>query len=472
MPARLTVLLIILVELASFTFFWLPTAKTVALLTIAATIFIASLINLKYGVYGAMIELIIGSKGHLLATTMAGVNISLRMAIFCAVMLATLILLLRKKNLSPIKKILTPGWLIFSAALIWGAVFGLLRGNNPTLVYQDFNAYLFFSYLAPFYIVLRDGHDVKEFWRIFSAAIFSMCAKTIILLFAFSHFINFTELYKWTRGTGWGEIVINENVVRVFSQSHIYALIGFVIFFFVLIQNRQFKNKKVAALSLLCMTTLIISLSRSMWIGLFAAAAFFLFYAIKQKWPAVKIAKACGFFIAITAISFGMIWSLIAFPYPKKPLEIGFNLQNRFNTSESAVVTRWEEIKPLSRAIANHPIIGSGFGTVVKFTNWDPRILAETQKNNNYATYAFEWGYFDILLKIGLLGLLVYLAIIFNIAKNLFLNQPALFLGLIALLSTHVFTPYINHPLGIGYIIVVLIMTKSQIQMSNTETDF
>jgi hypothetical protein len=435
-----------------------------ALIFLSLLVFILSLINLKYGVFTAIIELIIGSKGHLLTANIAGFNFSLRMGIFCGVMLATLIYFLRNKNFQMLKNILTPRWLIFAAVLLWGVAFAILRENKLSLIFQDFNAYFYFLYLIPFYIVLNEQKLLKESWpkigtQIFGAAIIAVCAKTIAALFLLSHYIDFAEIYKWLRITGWGEITINNNVIRVFSQSHIYALIGFVVFFFFLVNNQQIVSKKTSvAVSLLSLTTLIISLSRSMWVGLCASILFFLIYAIKRKWVATKILKAGAMFICFTILCAGLVWSIIIFPYPKKPLDLNFNIQQRFNMNEAAVVTRWSELKPLAKATFNHPIIGSGFGTMINFTNLDPRVLEKSAATNNYATYAFEWGYLDIILKIGLFGLFVYLAIIFDIAKKLFSNQPALFLSLIALLFTHIFTPYLNHPLGIGFIILTALL--------------
>ena len=84
----------------------------------------------------------------------------------------------------------------------------------------------------------------------------------------------------------------------------------------------------------------------------------------------------------------------------------------------------------------------------------DPRIRAEFP-DGRYTTSAFEWGYLDIWLKIGLLGLLAYLILIVKIARESLkagLLGEILFIALTALVITHTFSPYLNHPLGIGFI--------------------
>ena len=100
-------------------------------------------------------------------------------------------------------------------------------------------------------------------------------------------------------------------------------------------------------------------------------------------------------------------------------------------------------------------------------------------KNNptgEFTTFAFEWGYLDLWYKMGILGPLAYLGLIGSILLTLWRaikNQSemilsginirglslGLFAALIALTVVHFFTPYLNHPLGIGFIILSSIFT-------------
>jgi O-antigen ligase len=82
-------------------------------------------------------------------------------------------------------------------------------------------------------------------------------------------------------------------------------------------------------------------------------------------------------------------------------------------------------------------------------------------KDGSYTTYAFEWGYLDMVLKFGALGLFVYLYFVGQIAHKLWKKlktAPASVIwalaSLVVLLTTHIFTPYLNHPLGIGVLIM------------------
>ena len=78
-------------------------------------------------------------------------------------------------------------------------------------------------------------------------------------------------------------------------------------------------------------------------------------------------------------------------------------------------------------------------------------------------------------LKVGLIGLIVYLGLLFELARSAWKRIKeersmkkevsmsfGLFLALFALIVTNIFTPYLNHPLGIGFILLMTMMLLTQ----------
>jgi O-antigen ligase len=142
------------------------------------------------------------------------------------------------------------------------------------------------------------------------------------------------------------------------------------------------------------------------------------------------------------------------------------NLDNQLisrvgNKKEAALVSRWMLLPKLMDEIKVNPISGQGFGKTVTYTSSDPRVLA-SNSGGRYTTYAFEWGYLDIWLKIGLLGLVAYLLLIYKIIyvgviKGI-KSGNSIYIGIAAgcffLVIVNIFTPYLNHPLGIGFIVL------------------
>jgi len=139
-------------------------------------------------------------------------------------------------------------------------------------------------------------------------------------------------------------------------------------------------------------------------------------------------------------------------------------------TGEAGASSRWQLLPPLWQEIKQAPIMGQGFGATVTYLTSDPRVLAASP-SGVYTTYAFEWGWLDVWLKLGILGLLAYLILFAKIIFAGLKINTALSLsltgGLIILAAVNIFSPYVNHPLGIGYLLIAAAMMDSCAKFQN-----
>jgi O-antigen ligase len=212
------------------------------------------------------------------------------------------------------------------------------------------------------------------------------------------------------------------------------------------------------------------SLSRSNWIGLaFGQLAVFAVYFLRSKnlkaffWPA-----ACFFASFVLAVL--LVGATVKFPFPAAMSNFNpSDLAERAGetASEAGVASRWSLLPKLFEKIKAAPVLGGGFGSTVTYRSSDPRVLA-ANPSGEYTTYAFEWGWLDIWLKTGLFGALAYAALLFVIASagiDSYLKAKAapsfaglvkIFgsVGLAVLSAVSFFSPYLNHPLGIGIIML------------------
>jgi O-antigen ligase len=227
--------------------------------------------------------------------------------------------------------------------------------------------------------------------------------------------------------------------------------------------------------------TILLSLSRSFFIGF--AAGLILFLILNGK----KLRRAI-IWIGTSAVAGLLLVLLIAyFPFPRSIIGGSFFslFGNRVSDlSEAAVRSRWDLLPPLWQKIAARPIEGSGFGTTVTYKSSDPRAL-ELNPTGLFTTYAFEWGYLDMWLKLGLTGLVAYLVLLWTIfhrgwlivrssefgvrSQHTTLSSQlptilGLLTGLVALAVVHFFTPYLNHPLGITYVLLTERMFTSTLK--------
>ena len=152
--------------------------------------------------------------------------------------------------------------------------------------------------------------------------------------------------------------------------------------------------------------------------------------------------------------------AVIAFPIPHVNVASLLDLfGSRTNLEEAAAASRWNLLPILWHKIEEHPILGSGFGATVTYKSEDPRILAQNP-NGMYTTYAFEWGWLEHWVKFGIIGIPLILFLLCSLAWRLWkLDEPVWLRAtavssLVALGVVHVFTPYLNHPLGFLFFFV------------------
>ncbi|MFH1610855.1 MAG: O-antigen ligase family protein [Patescibacteria group bacterium] len=463
---KLTFLFVILTELFSFFGWLLPEFGYLCFFAIMLLTLVLSIKRLEYGIYILLAELFIGSKGYLFSLDIGDSAISLRMGLFLIVMAVFFmnVILKRRPDRATMKDLFNKklkqilrrhevSWLLRMTSLwlviIWGFVWGLIQGNNFGNVFLDFNNWVYFLLVFPiFQIVKNNDNFVKNILSVLTASVVWIGIKSLVLLYIFSHELSWAlpEAYKWVRDTLVGEITFAGNGFwRVFIQSQVYSLILFFILLGIKDIKRFFFHHILLLISLI---TIILSWSRSFWVGLVVGVGIYLIYLIIQKIKFLSFLKISGKLILITLISFGLILCVIYLP-PKADMgNLADIFGKRLTQGEAASSSRINQLKPLIKEIGEHPVIGSGFGTTITYLSDDPRILGD------YTTYAFEWGYLDMILKFGILGTLIYLILIFKILKKLFNINLGFALALIALLIVNIFSPYLNHPLGIGFVIL------------------
>jgi len=507
---------------SSFVGFLVPAFREVMFFVVLLSVLILSIYKLEYGLFAALGELVLGSKGYLLYFEADGTNVSLRIGIFLVVMGVFFSHLLIKKFktifYSPSEpRIITPDksgvairgeperrvegsesnslvpspyklfWFIPLFVLnILGFFHGLFRGFGFKDVFLDANGYFYLLYIFPFLAVFRDKEKSKRLTDVLLSSGFVLAIFSLFLFYIFSReWLNLDLIYKWQRVNLLSEITFTSGVYRIFAQSQIFLLVIFFLslnYFFSTPSNLPlprggggkvgegyFSGEKfhlAIIASFFSLAAIFVSLSRSFFLGFLAGLFVFLFIVyLKNKKESLRI-----FFVVVL-----ICFASVAFLWTINKNEPRM-LANRFlfasqgnNSSDPASLTRQEELKPLFLEIIKKPFLGWGFGKTVEFLTHDPRALnmlpqCVGKESCLYKTYAFEWGYLDLWLKLGLFGLVSLFGILYSLFKRGWSMiqagnfSPAWILSsLVAVCITNIFTPYLNHPLGLGILILITI---------------
>ncbi|MDP3741562.1 MAG: O-antigen ligase family protein, partial [bacterium] len=460
-----------------FSFLGLP-----LLILVGVATFIISLKNLEWGIYILFGELFVGSRGRLIELDL----VSLRMVIFAAVFAAWIINIIQKskiKNQNDNSKFKIPDskfYILYSLLLIavgWGIVNGILADNGLRNVFLDANGYLYLLILPAVVMTIRKKAQLENLLQILGAAIIVIGLKTFVLFLWFAYgFAGVATLYHWIIDFDIGEITgVVGSASRIFMQSQFFALSGLFIFsllYFDLSRPPatlsspgeglgERSNRWQLIIIAAAVLSIIISLSRSFWLGGFAAAVFadiVLIFYLKVK---LRSVIKWGFSIlGIAILQIGLLFGLTQLSgkgFSETVLSRGLN-----PAQEAAGGARLLLLPELLDAIKKSPIIGSGFGKEVSYKSYLPDRTTPENPQGVVTNYAFEWGYLDIILKVGLLGALIYLLFIAHIFRMGWgrityhvsrITNFGILCGLVALVVLNITTPYLNHPLGIGYLI-------------------
>lgn len=493
-------LFITLAELFSIFAYLLPDFNKAAFVLIGITFLVLSIYKFNYAMLVLLAELFIGSKGYLFYFDAGGKVISIRILFWIIIMsvwFGRIIAARIKTKTCPLmlyfKNKYFKYFLILFAFIFFGAINGYLH-NSFINVFFDFNGWLYFLLIFPiFELAFYYKNFLENVKQVFLSSILWLSAKTIILFYIFSHSIMgvIEPVYRWVRTSGVGEITnMDSGFTRIFFQSHIFVLVGFFIFLFLLVNALNQKNNFLKfnkheiiylLIFILFISVNLISYSRSNWVGWFFGLLISSFVIIWQYKFKIFLKSTFLIFLSLI-ISVIFIAGIIKFPYPKT--NVNFNAANALAEragqvkNEAGVSSRWALLGGLWSEIKASPVIGRGFGSTVTYKSSDPRVL-ESSPDGTYTTYAFEWGWLDIWLKLGLFGVMAYLLVLFILLYNYFLLlknktisifdqnnlfDASLFIGLIAICVLSFFSPYMNHPLGIGY----LLMLASIVSTSNS----
>jgi O-antigen ligase len=285
-------------------------------------------------------------------------------------------------------------------------------------------------------------------------------------------------MYAWMRLNVLGEITrLPNGFSRVFMQSQIFVLPACVALFVMLYQRLIVKKWRFDFISVVyCLGTIttfsviVATLSRSFWLGLSGGLFGTLIVYIRAKRSNVKaIIQSMGLAVGIVLLSGLLLFSIIRFPYPKSTADVDASLlSDRATKMEAGAASRWSLLPVMWTEIIKSPLWGYGYGKTVTYFTSDPRITSTTV-DGRYTTYAFEWGWFDIWLKFGLLGFLVFGWLVISMIKDtyhLMKTKPTfgiiLCFSMLSIVIVHFFTPYLNHPLGFGYLGIILLILQSK----------
>lgn len=388
--------------------------------------------------YIIVIELVLGGSGHLITI---GSFLTIRYILF-----ALAILYYGMKVVSTNFKInsnifYVHVFLFFSicaVAIINGILKGYLLGNIIT----SSQGYLYLLMIFPYTLFMQDIEMSKKIIRVFNHSVVLLAILSITIFFVFwidpSTFDLISGLL--TR-FDYGYLSMRSELPAIFLKTSPYIAITLIYEIFGYInfkeQRKLIKLIRIAILALGCMSTM----SMAIWTSVVVGIGFILLMTPGRKKALTVIALAIFGIILVTIFS-GYIIPVI---------------HNRISTDDSSYIIKANQLQTLLGIWKNNSFLGNGFGIEVLFkTEMGTRIMSN-----------FELFWIQLLVNVGLLGFVIYMVIIFkSIFGGLRLSKmknkedsvhiKAMVVGLIVLCVISTANPFLNNPIGLGYLVLVM----------------
>lgn len=432
-----------LFEVLSFVFFQTGQMNAAWLIAAGVLLYVAWR-RPRWLAYLSIVEIFVGGKGYLLFIHVGHQTFSLRQLIFVVLLLRFgPFVIYQWRQLWQRAAVRAVTWLALWVVAMVG--WGWWRGYNAGTIFLDANAFAALAYMPLWFVNLPSIPNWRrQVMTIGLAGATTVGLKSLLAVYLFGHSFPFLDqVYHWIRQTGIGEITLmNDNVYRVFFQGQVMDLMVVLVLIAAMVKKELPRWQWIPLVAAAC--GVYISLSRSFWLGLGIGLLVLVITLLRQQ---PRTIVRLGWLLPIGIFC----WLLTAWAinFPRLTGGQVNPILSRLQSSGSAEAStaRVNQIRPLLTTISHHPIIGSGFGTAVTYYSTDPRVRGWR------TTTAFELGYLDLWLKIGLVGLVLYgwwlKVILRDTTRRGWLGLTA---AITALLAVHLTSPYLNHPLGLGWL--------------------
>lgn len=349
----------------------------------------------------------------------------------------------------------------------FSAIFGFLRHHVSLYIIQDAIPFSFFLLIIPANEYLWLPETQRWTIRLIASFLVGSAVFSIftLSLFATAVFRLQDSYYHWFRDVIGGKITdVGENFFRIVAPEHL--LLPFVLIILcAYLMNKP--EKKILPWILLTIGTIpfALNVSRTYMLAYLCGLAALRLYYHTKDWLTVSVGASAISIVLFLGIHF------IASGGRSFGSELIFQ---RFSALESpgleiSAATRQELLRPIMRKIKAHPVLGSGLGDTLTYS--DPKT------GGVLTTRQFDWGYLEIWAKLGLLGFICSLLLLsYLIVKTWHRTsdtQPLSSLGaglsggLIAQAFMTITTPALFHVLGVFFLIFAITYIQNSSSLYN-----
>jgi len=344
------------------------------------------------------------------------------------------------------------GLIAATLIVVLAGILGFVHGHQTNVIFQDAILYFFILLVFPA-LDFNTEYQTKYFKSLIKIFVIGS-----LLFAAISFIIYSTQLgylpdtyYHWFRNVAAGKITdLGYHFFRIVLPEQLLAVPLIVIITSYLI--REYKNKLLWILLTCLLVILSLNFSRIYFLGLIFGLIPLIFKNKFSHWLRVSAS------IGILFIGIFFLINFTASRFQSFGLEtLGLRVNGQAQTEVSSAI-RLAMLPDIFNTIKKHPFFGSGLATTVSYP--DPvtkEIVSRTQ---------FDWGYFEMIAELGIIGTLIFigfiLTILYYLARQAYFSStnnpllPGLFGGALSLFVINLTTPALFQGFGVLYFVFLI----------------
>ena len=401
-------------------------------------------------IYVFMTDLVLGGAG----TYISYGFLSIRKILFILLVLMTFYQIVKEKRSKELLSNRTCQLLfVFLISCIVATIIGIVQ-NPISLVFNKLLAYSFI-FCFPFFIMNIESKEVAIKLFNFFNKLVMILAWIINIIFILLFFFQDKAYYVINPiliNSNLGALAINSGIPRVFLKTAIFLPFTLNFEIVQIILKEEKLNLKVMSKILILVFSIFATMTMGIWatfVVCFLVSLFFTRHTI-CKW--FKSKKSYFYLLIFIIAAVSILYYLDVFTI----------LAQRLNKNDFSIQVKKEQMYTMLELISQRPLLGYGFGKVIEISI------------PGYERTATNWEimWLELLITNGIIGLIVYISpivynmkIIIEILKCNFFEQKSLFISIFAsfigLAVVNFSNPFLNNPIGIGYIIVCFAIINS-----------
>ena len=374
--------------------------------------------------------------------------------------------------------------LAFAGCLCFSTIYGILHGNSFVNIAEDIKPFLFLILVLGYMVVIQNEQRLMTLVKAISFASLILAFITVLIHFTLlflserdilllNHEINALALG--------GLFDFGDGINRIYFRSSIFFIIPFLYNLSIVLRNGKPKRKYNILPYIfmsVCADAILITYTRSIWLGVLGA--FICFLIIKRK-QIMKIVKAVGItaigvtiFILLSWVSYGfegVIYNAVSRltpDYEERALEWS---ESEYELAQRKIIiqsdsTRTERLEALTEDIEENWLFGCGLGSMVTIQGIEIKT---------------EYTYLEILRKMGVFGSAAFLTLLlspFFIAWQQRRNKicqdgiAIVASAMLCMLISSIFNPYLTSPLGFsvyGMLAGTVFMNRHKFEPAQTQ---